>query len=258
MMYKVVGKMYDVRRKMYDIGCKMYKVSIRGFDLAKRLCYSAALYLAALLLRCLAASLPCCLCTSVPFYLSTFLPFYLLFSCQSSTPDYAPKPKGYPRLDLPAQVYQPLAENHPYWFEYSKSAVIKPDTFNGAEPHWIFINYPSFNASIQLTYKPIGNNPSRLQALINDTYRMAGKHQIKATGMREQVLKTKSGRAAVVFELMGDVPSYIQFYTTDTTTHYLRGALYFTIADKQDSLQPAIDYLRRDIVHLLGTLKWKK
>lgn len=183
----------------------------------------------------------------------------LLFtSCSSSEPDYSPKPKGYPRMDLPAQEYQAMKDVHPYSFEYSKSAVLMPDTFSKSEPHWIFVAYPSLKASIQLTYKPVQNNPKRLSGFINDAYKLAGKHQVRATGIREQVIKTKSGRTVVLFELAGDVPSYIQFFTTDTTTHYLRGALYFTVADKQDSLQPAINYLRKDVMHMLNTLKWKK
>jgi gliding motility-associated lipoprotein GldD len=183
----------------------------------------------------------------------------LLFTaCSSSEPDYSPKPKGYPRMDLPPQEYQTMKDVHPYSFEYSKSAVLLPDTFSKSEPHWIFVAYPSLKASIQLTYKPVQNNPQRLSGFINDAYKLAGKHQVRATGIREQVIKTKSGKTVVLFELAGDVPSYIQFFTTDTTTHYLRGALYFTVADKQDSLQPAINYLRKDVMHLLNTLKWRK
>lgn len=185
--------------------------------------------------------------------------YCLLFtSCSSSEPDYSPKPKGYPRMDLPPQEYQIMTDVHPYSFEYSKSAVLLPDTFSKSEPHWIFVAYPSLKASIQLTYKPVQNNPKRLSGFINDAYKLAGKHQVRATGIREQVIRTKSGRTVVVFELAGDVPSYIQFFTTDTTTHYLRGALYFTVADKQDSLQPAINYLRKDVMHMINTLKWKK
>ncbi len=179
-------------------------------------------------------------------------------ACSSSQSDYAPKPKGYPRLDLPPQAYQAMTEVHPYSFEYSKSAVLLPDTFIDSEPHWIFVAYPSLKASIQLTYKPVQNNPQRLMGFINDAYKLAGKHQVRATGIREQVIKTKSGQTAVLLELAGDVPSYVQFITTDTTTHYLRGALYFTVADKQDSIQPAIDYLKKDVLHMLNTLKWRK
>lgn len=181
----------------------------------------------------------------------------MVMSCGSSDTDYIPKPKGYPRLDLPPQEYQVMKEDHPYTFEYSTSAVLLPDTFQRAEPHWIFVAYPSLNASVQLTYKQVQNNPQRLMGFINDAYRLAGKHQVRATGIREQVIKTKSGHTAVLLDISGDVPSYTQFFTTDTTRHYLRGALYFTVADKQDSLRPAIEYLRKDILHMLNTLRWK-
>jgi gliding motility-associated lipoprotein GldD len=193
----------------------------------------------------------CCLLLTAAYCL-------LFTSCSSSELDYSPKPKGYPRMDLPPQEYQIMTEDHPYSFEYSKSAVLLPDTFSKSEPHWIFVAYPSLKASIQLTYKPVQNNPKRLSGFINDAYKLAGKHQVRATGIREQVIKTKFGRTVVMFELAGDVPSYVQFFTTDTTKHYLRGALYFTVADKQDSLQPAINYLRKDVMHMLNTLKWKK
>lgn len=182
----------------------------------------------------------------------------LVCACSSGTADYIPKPKGYPRLDLPEQSYQTLKEDHPYSFEYATSAIIKPDTFTDAEPHWIFIDYPSLHATIQLTYKPVLNNPKRLMGFINDAYKLTGKHQIKASAIQERVIKTKTGKTAVILDISGDVPSYTQFFSTDTTTHYLRGAMYFTVADKQDSLQPAIDFLRKDILHLLNTLQWKK
>jgi gliding motility-associated lipoprotein GldD len=203
--------------------------------------------------------LPTAYCLPRAAYCLLLTAYCLLFTaCSSSEPDYAPKPKGYPRLDLPPQEYQTMREVHPYSFEYSKSAVLLPDTFSKSEPHWIFVAYPSLKASVQLTYKPVQNNPQRLAGFINDAYKLAGKHQIRATGIREQVVRTKSGQTVVLLELTGDVPSYVQFFTTDTTTHYLRGALYFTVADKQDSLQPAIDYLKKDVMHMLNTLKWRK
>jgi gliding motility-associated lipoprotein GldD len=185
--------------------------------------------------------------------------FYSLTACTTDpSTDYIPKPKGYPRIDLPAQTYQPLDDSHPYSFEYSTSAVILPDTFAKAEPHWIFISYPAFKANIQLTYKPVLNDSKKLSSLINDAYKLAGWHRIRASGIREFVIETNAGQKAVLLELSGEVPSYLQFFTTDTTTHYLRGAMYFSVAGQQDSLNPVIDYLKADMIHLLMTLKWKK
>jgi gliding motility-associated lipoprotein GldD len=182
-----------------------------------------------------------------------------LFGCSSPTDSsYAPKPKAYPRLDLPSATYQPLRQAHPYWFEYSTSAVILPDTFARAEPHWIFISYPSLNASIQLTYKSLTNKNNELSGLIGDAYKLVSAHQVKASGVKEQVVKTKTGRLAVVFGIDGDVASPAQFFSTDTSAHYLRGAVYLSTADKQDSLRPVIDYLRKDMMHLLNTLQWRE
>lgn len=191
-----------------------------------------------------------------PSFFHFFIFSFLFFSCASSEPSYAPKPKAYPRLDLPAQTYQPLREKHPYSFEYSTNATILPDTFARAEPHWIFINYPSLNANIQLTYKPLQKNSNQLSGLINDAYKLVAAHQVKASGVKEQVLKTKMGKSAVLFEIDGDVASPIQFFSTDTTAHYLRGAIYFGVADKQDSLRPVVDYLKKDVIRLLNTLRW--
>ena len=197
------------------------------------------------------------LCSSIHPFIHSIILLLTLANCASSESSYAPKPKGYPRLDLPVQAYQMLREKHPYSFEYSTSATILPDTFARAEPHWIFINYPSLNASIQLTYKPLQKNSNQLSGLINDAYKLVAAHQVKASGVKEQALKTKMGRGAVVFEIGGDVASPIQFFSTDTTAHYLRGALYFGVADKQDSLRPVVEYLKKDVMRLLNTLKWQ-
>ncbi|MFY7888495.1 MAG: gliding motility lipoprotein GldD [Spirosomataceae bacterium] len=171
---------------------------------------------------------------------------------------FVPKPKGYNRIDLPKEAYQPLTENHPYSFDYSTYAVIKKDSVSWAEPHWIYIVYPAFNAMIQLTYKPLNGDKVKLTHLIDDAHKLAAKHNIKAYAIQDFLLKTQNGNVAKVMELEGEVPTYLQFYTTDSTKHYLRGALYFNTAIKSDSLAPVIDYLKKDVIHLLNTLRWKK
>lgn len=182
----------------------------------------------------------------------------LLGGCGSSEPaNFIPKPKGYNRIALPSHTYQPIADFHPYSFEYAKEAIVLPDTYALAEKHWIYIYYPRFNANIQLTYKEVQNNPSRLKGFIDDAYKLAGKHQIRATALQEQTLVTESGQTATLFRIMGDVPSPLQFYTTDSVNHYLRGAIYFPTATKNDSLAPVIDFIQKDALRLLNTLKWK-
>lgn len=184
--------------------------------------------------------------------------FVALLSCSDkSEQSYAPKPKGYNRIALPPHSYQRLTEAHPYYFEYSNSAVILPDTFAEAEPHWIFIYYPKLKANIQLTYKDVAHKEDRLKDFIEDAYKLAGKHQIRASSIKEKITPYKSGHTVTLFKLEGDVPSPYQFFTTDSTSHFLRGAIYFPTATRNDSLAPVIEYLHQDMEHLINTLKWQ-
>ncbi|GAB2520097.1 gliding motility lipoprotein GldD [Spirosoma aerophilum] len=182
-----------------------------------------------------------------------------LAACGNDTSEnYVPKPKGFPRFDLPTPTYKLIDPTHPYEFEYNSIAKILPDTFARSEPHWIFIHYPMFKASVQLTYKPVLNDMKRLRAMLDDSYKLAARHKIKASVFEERRIRLKSGLEASVIDLAGEVPSQVQFITTDSTTHFMRGALYFNTATENDSLQPAIQYIRKDIIHMLNTLKWRK
>jgi gliding motility-associated lipoprotein GldD len=183
----------------------------------------------------------------------------LLAACGSSnnTPDYVPKPKGYPRIDIPAARYVPVEGGHPYQFEVNQLARVLPDTFKRAEPHWIFVYYPTLKATVQLTYKPVGNSQDRLRGLIGDAITLAKKHNVKAYSTQIQKVKLKNGIAASLISIEGEVPSQFQFFTTDSTRHFLRGALYFNTATANDSLAPVIQYVKADMMQMLNTLKWK-
>lgn len=184
--------------------------------------------------------------------------FLLLTTLVSScTEDYLPKPKGYNRIDLPEHRYQPLLEKHPYWFEYSAYAKILPDSSLLAEPHWMDLYYPAFKANVQITYKDLSKNPEAFERLNNDARKLTSKHQIKAYSIEEAQVRTPNGLTASVFELEGEVPSQFQFFVTDTTNHFFRGALYFRTATANDSLAPVIEFIKVDIMHLLNSLKFE-
>jgi gliding motility-associated lipoprotein GldD len=182
----------------------------------------------------------------------------LMVTLISCSEDYLPKPKGYNRIDLPPHNYQLLTEDHPYVFEYSKNAVIKKDVSMIAEPHWIDVYYPEFQAYIQLTYKPLHGKGKTFDEHVDDSHKLAGKHNIKAYSIEEGQVRTPKGYNATIFELTGEVPSQFQFYVTDSTKHFLRGAIYFQTATKNDSLAPVIEYLKYDAMHLVNSVDWKK
>ncbi|GAB4395571.1 MAG: gliding motility lipoprotein GldD [Microscillaceae bacterium] len=178
-----------------------------------------------------------------------------LFACGRSS-DYVPKPLGHNRIDLPLAQYQALREKHPYSFEYSRHAYIRPDSSAIAEPHWVHIIYPKFKADVQITYKSVKQDPQFFAEFVDDSHKLINKHMVKATAIEETVIQTPSGKTAAVYELEGEVPSQFQFYISDSTRHFLRGALYFRTATKNDSLAPIIDYIKKDIIHLLNTTRW--
>ncbi|TGE13110.1 gliding motility lipoprotein GldD [Hymenobacter elongatus] len=180
----------------------------------------------------------------------------LLTSC-SSPADFTPKPRGYNRIDLPPPSYQQLAVGHPYTFAYSRQAKVLRDSSYLAQPHWINIYYPRLQANVQITYMPVKHDPKLLNRLLEDARKLTAKHQIKASAIDESVIETPSGLRVAVFELSGEVPSQFQFYTTDSTTHFFRGALYFRTATANDSLAPVIDYVKKDVVQMLNTLKFR-
>jgi gliding motility-associated lipoprotein GldD len=188
------------------------------------------------------------------FYFA-FLAFVLLLvSCEEH---YLPKPFGHNRIDLPAKSYHSLPDTFPYTFQISDHANILRDSSWIAERYWIDLFYPYFTANIQITYKPINNDQERLKEILADAHELTSKHQIKAYAIDESIIQTSSGKTAVFAELSGDVPTQFQFFITDSTEHFLRGALYFRTSTKNDSLSPAIDYLKGDILHLVNTLQWK-
>jgi gliding motility-associated lipoprotein GldD len=180
----------------------------------------------------------------------------VLTSCSDEN-TFMPKPKGYNRIELPEHGYDTLKGDYPYSFEYANVAKIMPDTSKSAEAYWIDVYYPEHRATIQITYKNPKNSPKLLDEYIRDSHTLANKHNVKAYAIDELITTNKNGYAVKVFELSGDVPSQIQFHVTDSTTHFLRGAVYFRTSTKNDSLAPVISYMKDDVMHLIETLKFK-
>ena len=182
----------------------------------------------------------------------------LLIFMSGCDESYTPKPKGYNRLTLPAHEYVALPDSLPYSFEISTAAKILRDSSYIAERYWIDLFYPKITANIQITYKNLNQDAQFLKELINDSYKLTSKHQIKAYAIEESIIRTPSGKTAVIAELEGEVPSQFQFFITDSTHNFIRGALYFRTSTKNDSLAPAIEYMKIDAMHLINTLQWKK
>lgn len=179
---------------------------------------------------------------------------FMIIAC---TQNYVPKPKGFNRLDLPEHSYQSLPDTLPYYFEFSKHAKLLRDTSGISDKYWVEVYYPELLADIHVTYIELNDDQKKLKELFEDSYFLTSKHQIKAYAINDIIMKTELGKTVSIAELEGDVPSQFQFVCTDSVEHFMRGALYFNTKVQNDSLAPAIEYVKKDIIHLLNTLEWK-
>lgn len=182
----------------------------------------------------------------------------LLVGCHG---DYTPKSKAYPRVIYPERKYELYAPaDCPYQFEKPVYARVGSDTvFMGAklkEPCWINIDFPEFNGTINLTYKEI-NGQNTLSKLLEDAHKMSFKHSKKANFIDEVAITNQYGVSGLIYDVGGDAASNIQFYLTDTSKHYIRGALYFNNEPNTDSMAPVIQFVRKDLDHFFETFQWK-
>lgn len=178
---------------------------------------------------------------------------FFLISC-SETP--APKPRGYFRIDLPEKHYRILDSIYPFRFEYPVYARISRDVNAPDEINWINVDFPRFKGSLHLSYKPVNHD---LSTFTEDSHSLVMKHIPKASAIEEVRIENNQHHVfGLVYDIKGTgAASPYQFYVTDSTHHFLRGALYFNVIPNNDSLAPVIDFVKTDIQHLLETLEWK-
>ncbi len=180
----------------------------------------------------------------------------VLTSCGDNEDEvFIPKPKGYFRIDFPKKEYRVYDSLCPYSFEIPTYAFIDNDKHLGADPCWLNINFPKYNAQIHLSYKVVTNN---IDSLFSQSRDFVVKHQVKSTGIDETVIIRDSAKVyGLVYDISGNSASNVQFYLTDSTHHFMRGALYFNSVPNIDSLKIVVDYLRLDILQMIKTFKWK-
>jgi gliding motility-associated lipoprotein GldD len=182
----------------------------------------------------------------------------LIVACNSP---FTPKPKAYFKIGMPNKKYQVFDQpGYPYSFEYPVYGVVSKDSTFFSEatenPWWINIDFPQFGGKIYISYKEIGK--STLDKLVGDAFNLTNKHTVKAAAINDSLIETSNGIHGMFFKVEGDVATANQFFLTDSTKHFLRGALYFDATPNQDSLLPVNNFLVEDMRHLINTFKWKK
>lgn len=179
----------------------------------------------------------------------------LLFACKE---DYSPKPHGYLKISLPPDHnYLSSPEELPFSLEYSKYAkwiALKTSTRSRHNTLWYNVSYPKYKAKIHLSYIPIDNN---LDSLLEESHKFVFEHTVRADAIDESSFHTpEKDIHGVLFDLQGNTASNMEFWATDSTQHFLRGALYFELTPNVDSLSPIINYIKTDIIYMINSLEW--
>lgn len=186
----------------------------------------------------------------------------LILALAACNGDYLAKPRGYFRIDLPQKAYQRFEQpGFPFTFEYPVyGRIIRDTSFFGERtenPYWLNIDFPQYNGRIHLSYKQVG--PNKFDSLVQDAYELSYKqHTYRASAIDHKPFVTPNGIEGVFVTLRGNTATGNQFFLTDTTRHFVRGALYFETTPNEDSLRPVADFFRKDMEHLINTLRWTR
>lgn len=205
--------------------------------------------------------------------------FFVLIIFSECNSVYTSKKKGYFDIDLPEHSYKLYDQpGYPYSFEYPAYAIpVKDSTYFDSTPendYWVNIDFPQFNARIFLSYKIIGGNAvykiknasgiyidstgvNRFDKMVNDAFNLTNKNEAVATSIKDSIFRTRNDVSGVFFKVGGNAATATQFFLSDTSRHFLRGALYFSATPNADSIKPVQEFLEEDIEHMINTFKWK-
>lgn len=192
---------------------------------------------------------------------------------------YTSKKRGYFDIELPKHKYVSFdTAGFPFSFEYpAYAAIIRDTTFfdsSPENPYWINVDFPGMNARIFLSYKLIGGNAiykikqpngiykdsiavNQFDKMVNDAYNLTNKNEAVATSIKDSVFHTANNVTGVYFKVGGNAATARQFFLSDTTKNFLRGALYFDATPNADSLRPVLNFLEVDLDHLVKSFRWK-
>lgn len=179
------------------------------------------------------------------------LAVFFVISCKRE-PRSVPKPTGYFRIDLPPKEYKTYDDKCPFIFDIPVYSFIIDER---KEYCWMDIYFPEFKAMIYLTYKQVDND---LREHLEDSREFVYQHTVKADAIQEVRFENDSLNVyGMLYDLKGNTASSVQFFLTDSTNHFLRGALYFSLRPNVDSLAPVINFIREDIVYMIESFEWK-
>ena len=173
------------------------------------------------------------------------LSFLIFASCDNSS---LPKQKGFfaPEFSYPKYENQALCN-----FKFNRnlsSNIIKTNECNYE------IYYKDLDAKIYLNKIKLTNNLNELSSKFDEKVFNNSEYadQILTSEYSDPSKKVYSR----IYFFVGDTPSNIQFYLTDSVSNYISSSTYFNSKPNYDSLLPYIHYIRNDIKKIIESFDW--
>jgi gliding motility-associated lipoprotein GldD len=190
------------------------------------------------------------------YFFLFFCACILAFSaCNSNS--YTPKPRGFFKIDFPAKSYQSFDKGCSFSFEYPTYTNLVADSSVGTQPCWFNLVFPQFNGRLHLTYYDV-TSKKEYENLVEDARTFAFKHTVKANAIDQKIINYPEKKVyGVYYAIEGNTASSVQFFLTDSTKHYFRAALYFNERPQYDSIQPVVNFIKKDLDRMISTFKWK-
>lgn len=190
------------------------------------------------------------ICLSKKIWLCHLIICLFLFSCSS-----APKEKE--QTSSIRKTHELVKyESASFSFDYNKGQIIIPKTADSSDEIWFDILDSDIDATIYCSYLPI--DQESLYMTLEDSYRLAYSHVSVSDGISQSFISNDNLKTyATIYDIDGQVATPIQFFVTDSTSHFLRGSLYYNKSVKNDSVASTTKLIRDDILTLISSLRWK-
>lgn len=174
---------------------------------------------------------------------------FLFMACDTN---FTPKPRGFSRIDFPQKdLVEASTHKNPFSFKHPSYCLLKYETSNSS---WFDLKFVDFNGTLHMSYKQIYKN---LNKYTEESRDLAYKHAQKAEAITEQRFVNDSLKVyGMVYTFEGATATPLQFYLSDSTSHFVRGALYFNTA-LNDSIKPISNFIKDDVYQLIESWQWK-
>ena len=173
---------------------------------------------------------------------------FLLLIISSCDSNILPKQKGFFAPDFNFPNYKILEScNHSFKLNNASKIVAKPDCNYEIE-------YDELNAKIYVSNIIVENNFDMISKKFDEKV-------FNNSEFADQILTSEFSNPykdvfSRVYFFVGDAPSNIQFFITDSTQNFLSASLLFDSKPNYDSLLPYIHYIRNDIKKIVESFDW--